>query len=135
MYLIIYLVKSKKFIMIIKDLNDIFKSNQKNKINNLGIQVKFNDFIENLNEYINTFKDEARKRLIDEKLEFSSNIESSCDKGFNKTISDYMKGNVISKMNKIYEEDYSSNIKNKFRYLQEEINSIKDYVILLESQI
>ncbi len=91
--------------MIIKDLNDIFKSNQKNKINNLGIQVKFNDFIENLNEDINTFQDEARKSLIDEKLEFSSNIESSFIKGFNKTISDYMKGNVISKMNKIFEED------------------------------
>ena len=117
-----------------KDLNDIFKSNQKNEINNLGIQVKFNDFIENLNEDINTFQDEARKRLIDEKLEFSSNIESSFVKGFNKTISDYMKGNVISEMNKIFEEDYSSNIKNKFRYLQEEINSIKDYmIVLLES--
>ena len=98
------------------------------------VQVKFNDFIENLNEDINTFQDEARKRLIDEKLEFSSNIESSFVKGFNKTISDYMKGNIISEMNKIFEEDYSSNIKNKFRYLQEEINSIKDYmIVLLES--
>ena len=54
-----------------KDLNDIFKSNQKNKIDNLGIH---------------TFQDEARKRLIDEKLEFSSNIESSFVKGFNKKI-------------------------------------------------
>ena len=36
-----------------KDLNDILKSNQKNEIDNLGI--KFNDFIENLNEDINTF--------------------------------------------------------------------------------
>ena len=39
-----------------------------------------------------------------------------------------MKGNIISEMNKIFEEEYSSNIKNKFRYLHDEIKRLYDNI-------
>ena len=111
-----------------KSLNDIFILNQNFGIDDLDIEVKLDGFMENLNYYINTFQDEARKRLFDEKLEFSVYIEPCFIKAYNKTISDFMIGSGINEMNIIFEEDFSSNIKNQFRYLKQEINNIKDYM-------
>ena len=105
--------------------------NQNNEKEDLGIEIKFDGFIDNLNKDINTFQDEARKRLTEEKLNFSSNIESIFVKGYNKTILDFMKGNGINELNLILNEDFSSTINNKFRYLKDEISHIKEYMIVL----
>ena len=117
------------------NLNDIFNKIQNEEIDDLNLPVEFNDFVSNLRNDINTFQEEARKRLINEKLEFTSNIESIFFKGYNRTISDFLNGAGINEINYIYNEDYISTINNKFRYFKEEINNIKDYMItLLESE-
>ena len=117
-----------------ENLNNIFNTNQNNEIDDLNLPVEFNNFVDKISKNFDTFQDEARKRLNAEKYNFSSNIESIFVKRFNKTISDFLNGEGINEINYIYNEDYSSTINNKFRYFKEEINTIKDYmIILLES--
>jgi hypothetical protein len=115
-----------------KSLNEEISKAQDKKINEgININVVYNDDNEELLSKINIFIEEAHKRYFDEQLEFKANIESAFVKGYNKTVIDFLNGKGINLINSIFEEDYKSTITHTFNYLTEEVQSIKDYMLVL----
>ena len=113
-------------------LNEEISKAQDKQINEgININVVYNDENEELFSKINIFIEEANKRYIDEQLEFKANIESAFVKGYNKTIIDFLNGKGINLLNTISEEDYKSTINHTFNYLIEEVENIKEYMLVL----
>jgi hypothetical protein len=97
----------------------------------INIEIEFNSIVSNITVDITTFLEEAEKRLIDEKLEFLSNIDSGFVAGFNKTVLDFLKSDGINEMKTLLENDYKATIGFKFRELTEEIGYIKDFMLVV----
>ena len=97
----------------------------------INIEIEFNSIVSNITGDITTFLEEAEKRLIDEKLEFLSNIDSGFVAGFNKTVLDFLKSDGINEMKTLWENDYKATIGFKFRELTEEIGYIKDFMLVI----
>ena len=113
-------------------LNEEIKQAQDKQIKEgINILVVYNEENDELINKINAFITAANKRYIDEQLEFKANIESAFVKGYNKTIIDFLKGKGINSINSIFEEDYKSIITHTFFYLTEEVENIRDYMLVL----
>ena len=113
-------------------LSDEIAIAQNKKIDEgINILTVYSDENSKLLENLNTFIEEANKRYVDEQLEFKANIESAFVKGYNKTIIDFLNGEGINLLNSIYEQDYESTINHTFNYLTEEVENIKDYMLVL----
>ena len=113
------------------NIKNLLLENAKNNINELNINVSFDDFKNNITKILGSLLDSASMIYNTERKEFSETIYNYLEKSFKEGIQIYIESYGFNYYDAVVDQDFYNKIYPDLSYIHGEINDTKEYSTIL----